>query len=458
MRRTSRLLRLADGTALLIAAATCLFLMTTTTDGAPHWMMAALFMSWFAVLDLSRGRATTVRRTIRAEQASVLRSTFIVAGIMALVAVGTANPGHRTLLLVALPIGTSFILAIHWLLHLYVARRAPEGLRPPRTIVIGRTEDLGTESALQRPGFTRLYDVVGSLAPEPEPAGERSPEATGAREIDRVLAFREESDAEIVIVAGSISTDRNFIRNLGWSLEDSGCSLVVAPLPANISRRRLNMVRVEGLPLLSIDPPTFRGGKYYAKRGFDVAVAALALVLLAPLSLMVALVIRAEDGKPALFRQTRAGANGRPFTMYKFRTMCVDAEAKLEGLRTRNEGNAMLFKLREDPRVTRVGRWLRKFSIDELPQLLNVLGGSMSLVGPRPPLPSEVANYSGHTPRRLLVKPGLTGLWQVSGRSDLDWEESVGLDLYYVENWTLGFDLEIIRRTIGVVLKPVGAY
>jgi lipopolysaccharide/colanic/teichoic acid biosynthesis glycosyltransferase len=189
----------------------------------------------------------------------------------------------------------------------------------------------------------------------------------------------------------------------------------------------------------------------------DRSVAALLLLLTLPVLVVVAIAVR-RDGGPAFFLQERVGANGRTFRVVKFRSMCTDAEARLAELRSLNEGAGPLFKMTSDPRVTRVGALLRKYSIDELPQLLNVVNGTMSLVGPRPPLPSEVATYAEDARRRLLVRPGMTGLWQVSGRSSLSWEESVRLDLRYVENWSLAVDLMILWKTVGTVVRPRGAY
>jgi exopolysaccharide biosynthesis polyprenyl glycosylphosphotransferase len=194
------------------------------------------------------------------------------------------------------------------------------------------------------------------------------------------------------------------------------------------------------------------------KGGLDRVVAALALLLLTPVLLAVAAAIKLTSPGPVLFHQERVGVNGQSFTMLKFRSMVVGADRNLESLRAENISDGVLFKMREDPRVTRVGRVLRRLSIDELPQLLNVLGGSMSLVGPRPPLPAEVARYDAPVHRRLLVKPGLTGLWQVSGRSDLPWDEAVRLDLRYVENWSLTMDLLILAKTVRAVLGSSGAY
>ena len=194
------------------------------------------------------------------------------------------------------------------------------------------------------------------------------------------------------------------------------------------------------------------------KRVFDASVSAVAIVVLLPLFIAIAIVVRQDSPGPVLFSQQRVGRNGRTFRMFKFRSMVVDAEAKLDALRAANEGSGALFKLKNDPRVTRIGHFLRKYSLDELPQLWNVLVGDMSLVGPRPPLETEVEEYERHVRRRLFIKPGLTGMWQVNGRSDLDWEESVRLDLYYVENWSLTGDLLILWRTARVVLQPTGAY
>jgi len=185
---------------------------------------------------------------------------------------------------------------------------------------------------------------------------------------------------------------------------------------------------------------------------------ASALIVLLPVFAALAVLIKKDSPGPTFFVQKRVGVNGNTFRMFKFRSMHSNAEELLDQLQSQSEGNGLLFKMKDDPRVTQVGRWIRKYSLDELPQIFNVLRGEMSLVGPRPPLPKEVQAYEGHVGRRLYIKPGLTGLWQVSGRSDLDWEESVRLDLYYVENWSLTGDIMIMWRTFKVMLNPVGAY
>jgi exopolysaccharide biosynthesis polyprenyl glycosylphosphotransferase len=217
---------------------------------------------------------------------------------------------------------------------------------------------------------------------------------------------------------------------------------------------------IDGLPMLHVEHPRLSGPRWLVKALFDRLGAALALVLLAPVLAGCALAIKFDRHAPGpvLFRQLRVGRHGRPFAIYKFRTMRCDAEDLLAELQAANEHDGVLFKVRQDPRISRVGRVLRRYSLDELPQLVNVLRGEMSLVGPRPPLPSEVAAYPADMRRRLVVKPGLTGLWQVSGRADLPWEEAMRLDLRYVENWTLTLDLIILMRTGSAVLRSTGAY
>jgi exopolysaccharide biosynthesis polyprenyl glycosylphosphotransferase len=232
----------------------------------------------------------------------------------------------------------------------------------------------------------------------------------------------------------------------------------VAPGLIEVAGPRLHIRPFEGLPLLSVEQPRFEGWSRVVKGVADRTVAALALLVLSPLLLAIALAVGVSSPGPVLYRQERVGINGRSFTMLKFRSMVQDADRQVDALRDDNISDGLLFKLRSDPRVTPVGRWLRRLSLDELPQLFNILGGSMSLVGPRPPLPSEVARYDSSVSRRLLVKPGLTGLWQVSGRSDLPWEEAVRLDLRYVENWSLALDLLILWKTARAVLSRSGAY
>lgn len=272
-----------------------------------------------------------------------------------------------------------------------------------------------------------------------------------------LVALTRELGADTIAVCGSVSADPGRLRRLAWQLEGTGVDLVVAPQLTDIAGPRVHIRPIEGLPLLHVEEPTLSGAAWLGKNVMDRVAAALGLVLLAPLFLVVAIAIKLSDPGPVFFRQWRVGYEGRVFRVWKFRTMYTDAEERRAALLDQNESDGHLFKIRNDPRIFPLGRFLRATSIDELPQLINVLKGEMSLVGPRP-LPAEDGDYLGDVRRRLLVRPGITGLWQVSGRSDLSWDEAVRLDLYYVDNWSFAYDLHILWRTIGVVLTRRGAY
>jgi exopolysaccharide biosynthesis polyprenyl glycosylphosphotransferase len=263
-----------------------------------------------------------------------------------------------------------------------------------------------------------------------------------------------------VVITSSDDLPPDRVRQLSWSLEPGHQHLVVAPSLTDIGGPRISTRPVAGLPLIHVETPRYEGRKLFTKRAFDLVLSALLITVASPFLAVIALVVKLSSPGPVLFKQERVGLNGRTFNMFKFRSMTVDAEERLADIRTLQDsaGNTVMFKLKNDPRVTPFGRWMRRFSIDELPQLFNVFGGSMSLVGPRPPLKREVDAYEQHVHRRFLVKPGITGLWQVSGRADLSWADSVRLDLYYVENWSMTGDLVILWRTARAVLSRDGAY
>jgi exopolysaccharide biosynthesis polyprenyl glycosylphosphotransferase len=264
--------------------------------------------------------------------------------------------------------------------------------------------------------------------------------------------------ADTVAVLSSSEIDGRALRQLAWELEKTGTDLCVAPALLDVAGPRTTVRPTAGLTLLHVDHPQLSGPRQAMKALFDRCAAGAALVALSPLMLALAMVIRLSDGGPALFTQTRVGKDGRVFKIYKFRTMVVNAERLRNQLLARNDLDGVLFKLRRDPRVTAIGARLRRWSMDELPQLINVFLGDMSLVGPRPALPDETAKYADHVRRRLVVKPGLTGLWQVSGRSDLSWDESVRLDLRYVENWSFALDVQILWKTFSALCRGAGAY
>jgi exopolysaccharide biosynthesis polyprenyl glycosylphosphotransferase len=264
--------------------------------------------------------------------------------------------------------------------------------------------------------------------------------------------------ADSVAISAGVQLHPQTLRHLGWELAARNVGLIMAPALTDIAGPRIHTQQVAGLPLIHVTTPTLEGGQRVAKRLFDLMAAALLIAAFSPVMLIVAALVKLDSRGPVLFKQERVGIDGNVFKMLKFRSMVADAESRLDKLEQHNEGNGILFKMKNDPRVTRVGRSIRKFSLDELPQLFNIFGGTMSLVGPRPPLLREVEKYERDVRRRLLVKPGLTGLWQVSGRSNLSWQDSVRLDLYYVENWSLAGDLLIILRTVRAVFRSTGAY
>ena len=265
------------------------------------------------------------------------------------------------------------------------------------------------------------------------------------------------SGAEAVLVLPSDELDERDLQRIGWQLEKLGITLYVGCGLLDVAAGRTSLVQLAGLNAVRVQPAPRRGAAVLLKDVVERALASAALIILSPVFLALAMLIRLDSPGPAFFRQVRVGRDGQPFSMLKLRTMRCDAEERKAAL-VPDDTDGVLFKLRVDPRVTRVGRWLRTFSLDELPQLVNIARGEMSLVGPRPALPGEVEKYDDDPRRRLVVKPGLTGLWQVSGRSDLSWDESVRLDLTYVDNWSLGLDARIVARTAAAVLQHRGAY
>jgi exopolysaccharide biosynthesis polyprenyl glycosylphosphotransferase len=275
---------------------------------------------------------------------------------------------------------------------------------------------------------------------------------------DEVVDVVRRHDIDAVAVLPSPELEGSALRRLGWALESTHAELLLAPAVTDIVGPRVHIRPVSGLPLLHMERPELRGIRRLTKEVTDRTAAAFVLILTLPVLVAIAAAVRFTSTGPVLFRQERVGRDGKPFVMLKFRTMVDGADRMASTLAAGNDGNGVLFKLRSDPRTTRVGRVLRRYSLDEIPQLLNILRGDMSLVGPRPPLAAEVERYGLDMQRRFLVKPGLTGLWQISGRSNLSWDESVRIDVRYVEHWSLAFDFMILWKTIGSVLKGSGAY
>jgi exopolysaccharide biosynthesis polyprenyl glycosylphosphotransferase len=329
-----------------------------------------------------------------------------------------------------------------------------------RTLLVGQERTLRHLHEQLRPERRGELTVVGACVIGSSPAGLGVEDLPALGRLSDVRSVVTQHRIDTVAVAASAEMHAGALRRLAWDVEGTGVELLVAPGLVEVAGPRLHIRPVCGLPLLHVEEPELSGGRRVAKAAMDRFVAAVALLVLLPLLVPIGLAVRCDSRGPALYRQQRVGRHGRPFRMWKFRTMHVDADKRRDELCEANAhaNDGVLFKVVQDPRVTRVGRRLRQYSLDELPQFWNVLRGDMSLVGPRPPLPTEVARYGTDVHRRLLVKPGLTGLWQVSGRSDLSWDESIRLDLRYVENWSLALDVQILLKTFAAVVRGRGAY
>lgn len=380
---------------------------------------------------------------------------LIVAGAVSFATVGPV--GLVGLLVTATPIMCLFALLARFISRKIVHSRQRNG-RYLRSVVVAGSLGGVTNlmSVLAREPHCGLRGI-GACVPEDQVQAARDLGLNILGDTDHVAQAVVASGCDGVAVTAGQQPD--FVRRLAWSLEGLDVDLFVHPGLVEVAGPRMHLRPHVGLPLLRIEHPHFSGWRRVVKRATDIVLTSVGLVFAAPFMLVVSLLIKMGDGGPVFFTQKRVGLDGRTFTMIKFRSMIVDAEARLNELHNQNEGaGGVLFKMKRDPRVTRVGAFLRKYSMDELPQLFNVLIGDMSLVGPRPPLPTEVDAYSTDVNRRLLVQPGLTGLWQVSGRSLLSWEESVRLDLRYVENWCLSLDLLLLWKTVWAVLAKRGAY
>ncbi|MEV6968411.1 sugar transferase [Hamadaea sp. NPDC051192] len=372
----------------------------------------------------------------------------------------------RSFLAIAFLMGTVGLITARWVARKRLHRARSRGAGwSHRVLVVGDAAHvLELVRQLRREPYTG-YRVVGACIPDgllvPRTAGapqQRLGDVPVVGSFRNIVEAATGARADTIAVTGSNELTASRLRRLGWQLEGSGMELVVAPALVDVAGPRIHTRPVAGLPLIHVEQPDFAGGTKIVKNVVERILAIGGLLVALPVLVLVAIAVKLDSRGPILFRQRRVGQHGIEFDVFKFRTMVVDADQLVETMTGLNETNGLMFKMRQDPRVTRVGRILRKYSLDELPQLVNVVRGDMSLVGPRPPLPKEVAKYDGDVARRLLVKPGITGLWQVSGRSDLSWEDGIRLDLYYVENWSLTSDLSILWKTVGAVVRSRGAY
>ena len=381
--------------------------------------------------------------------------SVLAIGIMCAIGFVVVQPVSRGYPLALFTLGLPALLLLRYLERKVLHRSRRRGHMRHRVIAVGNPEAVVDVMDVFRRAPWTGYNVIGMCTREGELHGETPVPFLGGVADVRQLVIEHRADT-VIVLSGSYSSAAD-LKRLGWGLEGLGVDMLVVPSLTDVAGPRIHMRHVAGLPLVHVDEPMIDAAGGVTKRLFDIAASLWILTVLALPMLVVAAVIKLQDGGSVFYRQRRVGMHGVDFEMVKFRSMVPHADRLLTDLAEQNESD-VLFKIREDPRITRFGRFMRKYSIDEIPQLFNVIRGEMSLVGPRPPLSSEVEKYDAHVHRRLLVRPGMTGLWQVSGRSDLSWEESVRLDLYYVDNWSMVNDIVIMMKTARAVFFSSGAY
>lgn len=413
---------------------------------------------WMVCLDIFATRDHKIVGTGTTEYRRVVDATIRLFGVFAIIAFLTQTDLARGYLLMALPAGLVLLLFTRWLWRQWLVRQRRQGRYTHRVVLLGHRAKMEAIAADVQRGSAWGLTVIGGITPSGTTSRELLPGIPVLGDFAHAVDVLDQSGADALVLTGADDIGPRQMRELGWHLQDRSIDLIVAPALTDVAGPRIHARPVAGLPLIQVDYPSFEGRKHVTKRVFDLVVSAILLVVLSPVLVACAWAVRRDSLGPAFFYQERVGIKGAPFSMIKFRSMVSDAEKLLPSLLDQSEGNGMLFKMKSDPRTTRVGTFLRRYSLDELPQLFNVLRGDMSLVGPRPPLAHEVEKYDTWAERRLLVKPGITGLWQVNGRSDLTWDDSVRLDLYYVENWSLTSDIIIMFRTLRAVVGANGAY
>jgi len=430
--------------------------------GLNYTVITIVFIvAWTVMLSVFKTRAPRIVGIGSTEYRLVTQATLWLFGLAAILLFLFKIDIARAYVLIALPLGLLLLLLGRWLWRQWLRAKRSSGQWSDRAVLVGSLESVVSLARDLARASSAGYRVVAAVVPNASGIvfvpGTSIPLTT---DVDGILPTMRELDASTLIVTGSDELPSARVRELSWGLDPGRQHLVMAPSLTDVGGPRIHMRPVAGLPLMHVETPAFAGAQLFVKRLFDFVGSLVLIVVGSPVLIAVAIAVRVSSRGPVLFRQERIGFQGRPFRMLKFRSMVEDAEVRLASLLDgeRDAGNAVMFKLRDDPRVTRVGRFIRRFSLDELPQLFNVFAGQMSLVGPRPPLPREVETYDDRVNRKFLVKPGITGLWQIGGRSQLSWEESVRLDLYYVENWSVVGDLVILWRTLKAVLGRVGAY
>ena len=406
-----------------------------------------IFLSWLISLQFFESREISILGFGADEYRRVLTASFSVFALLAIFSYIFKLEISRGFVAITFFLGVIFLFLGRRTLRKFLSRAREQGRYLSRVLLIQGSFQDHVEQRLNSAIYSGLK-IVSRIKVDD----------FNNFDSNKVADQAEAESCDVILVSQSADVSATDLRKLGWALEDSQIRLVVAPAVTEIAGPRLKVSNVEGLPLLHVEQPTFSGPARITKRIVDIIGAFFGLVLLAPIFLFIGILIKLSDRGPVFYIQNRVRQENKIFGVYKFRTMLVDAHQMRDEIMQQTGKDLRLAKDPNDPRITKPGKILRRWSIDELPQLINVLKGEMSLVGPRPPLAEEVEQYESAEKRRLLVKPGLTGLWQVSGRSELDWQDAVRLDLYYVENWSLALDFLIMLRTIAAVFRGEGAY
>lgn len=415
--------------------------------------LVVIGMIWLIALDATDSRDRHIVGQGADEYRRIVNASVAVFAMTVAVAFFLGIELSRALVAVLFPLGVILLLLSRWLWRQWLRGRQKSGEYLHRAVVIGEPSKVAHVAREIRRAKSSGYEIVGVITEGTSAADISGFEVLGA--IANVESVLDDLRFDALIIVGSDDLDPLTMRRLGYAVSDRDIQLIMAPVLTDIAGPRLHTTPVAGLPLVHVDFPRMEGSERFLKRTFDIVGASVLMVVLSPVFLITAIAVRVDGPGSVLYRQERIGRGGQTFGMRKFRSMVADADDQLATLLDmQGDGTTPLFKINDDPRITRVGRFLRKHSIDELPQLINVFRGDMSLVGPRPQRANEVALYDDVEHRRLLVKPGMSGLWQVSGRSTLSWEETIRLDLYYVENWSLTQDFVILFRTIRAVVAP----
>jgi exopolysaccharide biosynthesis polyprenyl glycosylphosphotransferase len=459
MRTYVRQVAVADFSAAVVAAIAAVGVRFGVSPNDRYLVLSlALPLLWVLTLRVFGAYEWRFLGTGSDEFRRVLNAGLSLTGALALISYAVNNELSRLYLVISMQVIVVLDLVVRMVLRKRLHWLRSKGQCMSTVVAIGHENAVSQLICeLRREPHHGLQVVAACLAGDSEANQVAGVPVVG--DLDDTAGVVRNLQAGTVAVLSCPEMDGVKLRTLAWELEKTGTDLCVAPALLDVAGPRTTVRPTAGLTLLHVDHPQLSGPRQVVKDLFDRCVAAFGLAGLAPLLLAIAVIIKLSDSGPALFTQTRVGKGGETFKIYKFRTMVVNAESMLGEVRHDNESEGgVLFKIRKDPRVTAIGAKLRKTSLDELPQLINVLKGEMSLVGPRPALPDEAAKYADHVRRRLVVKPGLTGMWQVSGRSELSWEESVRMDLRYVENWSFALDLQILWKTISVMLHGSGAY